>query len=172
MRAESSPAEPLPVTRPAAEPHSAQPHSATSLPADVAAYLDALPPKRREVFQPVFDTVAAAMPEGYRLGVQWRMPGWVVPLETFRETYNRQPLAYVSIAAQKNYTSLYLMALYSDSDEERAFRREWARGGRRLDMGKSCVRFRALADVDLPLVAKTVAAFPVARFVSIYERVR
>ncbi|MFJ3489421.1 DUF1801 domain-containing protein [Leifsonia aquatica] len=144
---------------------------AEPLPAEVAEYLEALPPKRREVFQPVFDTVAAAMPDGYRLGVQWRMPGWVVPLETFPDTYNRQPLAYVSLAAQKHYTSLYLMALYSDSAEERSFRKEWTRGGRKLDMGKSCVRFRTLADVDLPLVAKTVAAFPVSRFVSIYERV-
>jgi hypothetical protein len=120
----------------------------------------------------VFDTVASAMPAGYRLGVQWGMPGWVVPLETFPDTYNRQPLAYVSLGAQKNYTSLYLMALYSDSAEEQTFRRQWAAGGRKLDMGKSCVRFRSVADVDLPLVAKTVAAFPVDRFVSIYERVR
>ncbi|MFF2050005.1 DUF1801 domain-containing protein [Leifsonia sp. NPDC058194] len=143
---------------------------AEPLPAEVVDYLEALPSKRREVYQPVFDTVAEAMPDGYRLGVQWRMPGWVVPLETFPDTYNGQPLAYVSLGAQKNYTSLYLMALSSDSAEERGFRREWASSGRRLDMGKSCVRFRSLADVDLPLVAKTVAAFPVARFVSIYER--
>jgi hypothetical protein len=145
---------------------------AEPLPVEVAEYLDGLPPRRRDVFQPVFDTVAAAMPDGYRLGMQWRMPGWVVPLEIFPDTYNRQPLAYVSIAAQKHYTSLYLMALYSDSSEEEVFRREWAGGGRRLDMGKSCVRFRSLDEVDLPLVAKTVAAFPVARFVSIYERAR
>ncbi|WP_025158790.1 DUF1801 domain-containing protein [Leifsonia aquatica] len=145
---------------------------AEHLPAEVAEYLEALPQKRRDVYQPVFDTVAEAMPDGYELGVQWRMPGWVVPLATFPDTYNRQPLAYVSLGAQKHYTSLYLMALYSDSAEEEGFRREWARGGRRLDMGKSCVRFRSLDDVDLPLVARTVAAFPVARFVSIYERVR
>jgi hypothetical protein len=150
----------------------AEPTPAESLPDAVVDYLDRLPAPRREVYQPVFDTVASAMPAGYRLGVQWGMPGWVVPLETFPDTYNRQPLAYVSLGAQKNYTSLYLMALYSDSAEEQTFRRQWAAGGRKLDMGKSCVRFRSVADVDLPLVAKTVAAFPVDRFVSIYERVR
>ena len=142
------------------------------MPDDVAAYFDALPEERRATTLPVFDTVAEAMPPGYSLGVHWRMPGWVVPLETFPDTYNKHPLAYVSFAAQKNYNSLYLMALSSDSDEERRFREAWVRGGRRLDMGKSCLRFRKLEDVDLPLIAQTVAAFPVERFVEIYKRVR
>jgi hypothetical protein len=104
--------------------------------------------------------------------MQWRMPGWVVPLERYPDTYNKQPLAYVSLAAQKNYNSLYLMAIYSDTDEERRFREAWARGGRTLDMGKSCLRFRTLAEVDLELIAETVAAFPVERFLETYERIR
>jgi hypothetical protein len=100
------------------------------------------------------------------------MPGWVIPLDTYPNTYNKQPLAYVSLAANKNYNSLYLMALYSDSADNKEFRESWARGGRRLDMGKSCLRFKTLDDVDLPLIASTVAAFPVARYLAIYERIR
>lgn len=146
--------------------------SGPQLPPDVSAYIAAVPEARRPVFEPVFDAVAAAMPDGYRLGVHWRMPGWVVPLETYPDTYNGQPLAYVSIAAQKNHVSLYLMALYSDSDEERDFRSAWEAGGRRLDMGKSCLRLRRPGDADLPLIASTVAAFPVERFLAVYERVR
>ena len=142
------------------------------MPQDVEAYFDALDNDRRAVVLPVFETVRAAMPEGYRLGMQWRMPGWVVPLERFPDTYNKQPLAYVGLAAQKNYNSLYLMAIYSDTDEDRRFRAAWADGGRKLDMGKSCLRFRTLSDVDLDVVAQTVAAFPVERFLAIYERIR
>ncbi len=142
------------------------------MPQEVEAYFDALDSDRRAVVLPVFETVRAAMPEGYRLGMQWRMPGWVVPLERFPDTYNKQPLAYVSLAAQKNYNSLYLMAIYSDTDEDRRFRAAWADGGRKLDMGKSCLRFRTLSDVDLDVVAQTVAAFPVERFLAIYERIR
>jgi hypothetical protein len=142
------------------------------MPPEVVEYFDALAPDRRAVLEPVFDTVAAAMPEGYRLGVQWGMPGWVIPLDTYPNTYNKQPLAYVSLAANKNYNSLYLMALYSDSADDKEFRESWARGGRRLDMGKSCLRFKTLDDVDLPLIASTVAAFPVARYLAIYERIR
>ena len=143
-----------------------------AVPQDVEAYFDALDNDRRAVVLPVFETVRAAMPEGYRLGMQWRMPGWVVPLERFPDTYNKQPLAYVGLAAQKNYNSLYLMAIYSDTDEDRRFRAAWADGGRKLDMGKSCLRFRTLSDVDLDVVAQTVAAFPVERFLAIYERIR
>lgn len=143
-----------------------------SIPADVDAYFSALPEERRARILPVFDTVAAAMPPGYSLGMHWRMPSWVVPLETFPDTYNKQPLAYVSIAAQKNYDSLYLMALYSDSAEEHAFREAWTQDGRRLDMGKSCLRFRSLSDVDLSLIAETVAAFPVERYLAVYTRLR
>ncbi|GAB3584754.1 DUF1801 domain-containing protein [Leifsonia lichenia] len=146
--------------------------ASASIPAEVAAYFDGLDAAKRAVVEPVFETVAAAMPDGYSLGMHWRMPGWVVPLETFPVTYNKQPLAYVSIAAQKNYNSLYLMALYSESDEDAAFRTAWEASGRTLNMGKSCLRFRTLDDVDLPLIAETVAAFPVERFIDLYQRVR
>ena len=143
-----------------------------STPPEVKAYFDGLDAAKRAVVLPVFETVRDAMPEGYRLGMQWRMPGWVVPLDRFPDTYNKQPLAYVSLAAQKSYNSLYLMAIYSDTEEDRRFRDAWARGGRKLDMGKSCLRFRSLADLDLDLVAETVAAFPVERFLAVYERIR
>lgn len=146
--------------------------TSVDVPAEVDAYFAGLEAAKRAVVEPVFETVASAMPDGYRLGMHWRMPCWVVPLETFPVTYNKQPLAYVSIAAQKNYNSLYLMALYSESDEDSAFRTAWASGGRTLDMGKSCLRFTTLDDVDLPLIAETVASFPVERFIELYQRVR
>ncbi len=142
------------------------------VPDDVRAYLDGLPHERRAVIEPVFQTVHTAMPEGYELGMGWGMPGWVVPLARFPDTYNGRPLAYASLAAQKNYNSLYLMGLYSDSAEEAEFARRWRESGLRLDMGKSCLRFRRLEDVDLGIIADTIAATPVERFLETYERVR
>ena len=146
--------------------------STEDIPAEVSEYLASLDGDRGEATRTVFDTVAQAMPPGYRLGIQWGMPGWVVPLERYPYTYNGQPLAYVSIAAQKNYSSLYLMCLYSESDEDVAFRAAWAAGGRKLNMGKSCLRFTRLDDVDLDLVAESVAAHPVEDFIATYERSR
>jgi hypothetical protein len=143
----------------------------TPVPSPVLAYLDGLPADRQETLRPVFETVLDAMPEGYELGMHWGAPTWTVPLSTYPETYNGQPLGYVSLAARKSYNALYLMGLYSDSQEDRRFREAWAATGRKLDMGKSCLRFRKPEDVDLGLVARTVAGVPVERFLSIYERI-
>jgi len=146
--------------------------STDDIPAEVSEYLASLDGNRGEATRVVFEAVAGAMPPGYQLGIQWGMPGWVVPLERYPHTYNGQPLAYVSIAAQKNYTSLYLMCLYAGSDDDAAFRAAWAAGGRKLNMGKSCLRFTRLDDVDLDLVAESVAAHPVEEFIATYERSR
>jgi hypothetical protein len=146
--------------------------SGSPVPDEVRAYLDELPAERRAVIGPVFETVHTAMPDGYQLCMAWGMPGWVVPIPTFPHTYNGRPLAYASLAAQKNYNSLYLMALHSDSAEEAEFARRWRESGRRLEMGKSCLRFRRLEDVDLGILADTIAATPAERFLATYERIR
>lgn len=142
------------------------------LPADVDQYFESLAPKKRAILYPVFDVVRDAMPAGYALGMYWGMPTWVIPLDTYPDTYNAQPLAYVSLAAQKNYSSLYLMALYGNPETDASFRAEWAATGRKLNMGKSCLRFKTLADLDLGIIARAVASVPVDRFLANYERIR
>jgi uncharacterized protein YdhG (YjbR/CyaY superfamily) len=141
-------------------------------PDDVAAYLDAAPEQWREMLRDVFGTVAEAMPVGYELGMHWGMPTWVVPLARFPKTYNGQPLGYVSIGAQKNYLSVYLMGLYSVPEEVEAFREAWRTSTGRVDMGKSCLRLKKPADVDHELLARTVAGTPVDRFIETYERIQ
>jgi hypothetical protein len=138
----------------------------------VGEYLHRLPPERREVMRAVRDVVAAAMPEGYAEGVAFGMITWSIPLERYPNTYNGQPLGYVALAAQKRHYALYLMGLYADSDEAAQFRRRWEAGGRRLDMGKSCLRFRGLDDLDLDLVAEVVAGTSVLAYLERYERAR
>jgi hypothetical protein len=95
-----------------------------------------------------------------------------VPLERYPDTYNGQPLGYVALAAQKRHYALYLMGLYSDTEQDRDFRARWQATGRSLDMGKSCLRFKRLDDLDLDLVAEVVASMPVDEFLATYERVR
>jgi hypothetical protein len=146
--------------------------STTGVPAEVEAYLAGLDSKRRDSIRPIFDTLQQSIPEGYELGMHWGMPTWVVPLERYPDTYNKQPLAFVSLAAQKNYNSLYLMFLYSDSDEDKAFREAWAEAGRKLDMGKSCLRFRSPEDLDVGLIATWVSSVPVDDFLAGYERIK
>jgi len=141
------------------------------VPEDVRAYLDGVEGERGVALRAMFETVHAAMPEGYELGISYGMAGWVIPLERYPNTYNKQPLSYVSLAAQKNYNALYL-SIYADSEMDVAFRAEWAATGLRLDMGKSCLRFRTLADVDLGIIARTVSATSTEEFIETYEQLR
>jgi hypothetical protein len=146
--------------------------SIQQIPAEVETYFAELEPARRDVLVPVFDMLRRSMPDGYELGLNWGMPTWTIPLSTYPNTYNKQPLAYVSLAAQKNHNSLYLMALYSNSEQEAAFQAEWADAGLKLNMGKSCLRFRTLADLDLGILARTVASVSVDDFLATYERIK
>ena len=135
------------------------------------AYLAALEPDRREIIGAVREIILANLPEGYEETMAWGMITYQVPLATYPDTYNGQPLAFVSIAAQKRHNAVYMMGLYSDSDEDRSFREQWAPpSGKKLDMGKSCVRFTKLDDADLDLMGATIAAMPVDRFIATYQR--
>lgn len=138
----------------------------------VRQYLDAVEGDRGTAIRAVFDTVRAAMPEGYELTDFRGAPSWVIPLSTYPVTYNKEPLNYVALMAHKSYLSLYLMGLYTDSDEEKAFRDAWAETGLGLNLGKSCLRFRSLDDVDLGIISRTVAAMPPERLIAVYEQSR
>jgi hypothetical protein len=143
--------------------------STQTVPDDIRHYLDDVAGERGDALRAVFDVVHAAVPDGYELGVHWGMPTWVIPLETYPITYNKQPLSYVALAAQKQYNSLYLMV---SAEEEQAFREAWEATGRSLNMGKSCLRFRTREDVALELIADTVASTPVEQYIATYERSR
>jgi hypothetical protein len=93
-------------------------------------------------------------------------------LERFPDTYNGEPLGLAALASQKNHISLYLNAVYGDPDTDRWFRERWAGTGKKLDMGKSCVRFRRLEDLPLDVVAETVARTPLDAFIDRYREVR
>ncbi|TFC92941.1 MULTISPECIES: DUF1801 domain-containing protein [Cryobacterium] len=146
--------------------------STEPVPFEVETLVLDLDADRRALLYPVLDTVRDAMPDGYRLGVYNGILGWVVPLETYPHTRDKQPLVYVSLAAHKSYNSLYLMALYSFPEKDAAFRADWAATGRALNMGTSSVRFKSLADLDLDLIAREVASVSVEEFIANYERVK
>jgi hypothetical protein len=144
--------------------------TSSDVPPAITEYLSAIEGDRGEAVRAVFDTVQAAMPEGYELA-EWRgAPVWEIPLATFPKTYNGNPLSYVALMAQKNYNSLYLMGLFSDPQSSDEFREAWTGSGLKLNMGKSCLRFKTLADVNLDLIAETVASITVERYLDTYVR--
>jgi hypothetical protein len=135
----------------------------------VEAYLAELPPERRASIETVREVVLANLPKGYEESMQFGMIGYTIPLSRYPDTYNKRPLMYAALAAQKNYLSLYLMNVDAGSDSETRFRSAWAKSGKKLDMGKSCVRFRSSDDLALDLIGETIAGTPVEAFIAQYQ---
>lgn len=100
------------------------------------------------------------LPSGYDEVMQWGMISYVVPLSVYPDTYNKQALGYVSLASQKNYMTLYLLGVYADSDLEKRLREGYAKAGKKLDFGKSCLRFKSLDDFLPEVVGPIIAAVP------------
>lgn len=145
---------------------------ASSKAATVAQYLADLPADRRAEIEEVRDLVNAALPAGYREGMGFGMIGWVIPLEDYPDTYNKQPLAYAGLAAQKNYNSLYLNCVYASKERSERLQEAAAVAGKKLDMGKSCIRFRRAEDLPLELISDEIASTSPAEFIRIYEQAR
>jgi Domain of unknown function (DU1801) len=138
----------------------------------VQEYLDELPADRRAVVSAVREVVLQHLPAGYREAMGYGMITYEIPLGEYPNTYNKQPLAYLALAAQKHHYSLYLMAVYENNEEEARLREGFRKARKKLDMGKSCVRFRKLEDLPLDLIGEIVASTPPAKFVAIYEMSR
>lgn len=135
----------------------------------VQAYLEELPVERRAVIEAVRNVVLAKLPAGYEETMRWGMISYEIPLVRYPETYNKQPLGYVGLAAQKNNYALYLMGVYGDHEQERVLREAYDALGRKPDIGKSCVRFRRLEHLPLEAVGQLVASMPVDRYIAHYE---
>ncbi len=138
----------------------------------VADYLAELPPERRGEVERVRDLVNAAMPDGYHEVMAWGMISWVVPLERYPDTYNKQPLTYAGLAAQKKAFSLHLTCAYADPAQADKLKEAAAAMGRTLDMGKSCIRFKRADHLPLDAIRDAIAATTPDRFIALYEKAR
>ena len=138
----------------------------------VDGYLAELPEDRRAAISAVRQVVLENLPQGYEEMMQFGMIGYVIPLERYPVTYNGQALQYAARASQKNYMSLYLKNVYSDEAVERWFVDRYKDSGKRLDMGKACVRFKSLQDLPIDLVGEAIVLTPVNRFIERYEMSR
>ena len=140
--------------------------------ASVKAYLATLPAERRAAIERVRKVIVDNLPPGYQEGTALGMLMYSVPLSVLPNTYNGQPLCYTALASQKNYMSIHLMPLYGDRETEAWFRGAFKARGKKLDMGKSCVRFKSVDDLPLDLIADVVRKYPMAQWVRLYEQSR
>lgn len=138
----------------------------------VDAYLKELSPERRAVVEALVALVRRHLPKGYAEAMTWGMPGWELPLAAYPDTYNKKPLSYVGLAAQKNHYALYLNMAYMDSNVPRAIESAYAKAGKKLDMGGCCLRFKKLDDLHLEAVAAAIASTGPKAFIAQYEKGR
>ncbi len=135
-------------------------------------YIDSLPEDRRIAIRAVREAVNAKLPAGYEEGIVYDMISWFVPWTRLAETYNNQPLCVASLGAQKNHMALYMMSVYGDPKLKAWFEKAYKASGKKLDMGKSCVRFKKLDDLALDVIGQAIAKVPVDAYVAQYEAVR
>lgn len=138
----------------------------------VPAYLASLPAGQRKVVGATRALVRKHLPKGYKEGMGWGAICWAVPLSKFPDTYNKQPLCYASLAAQKNYVSLYLMMAYGDPKKYAWLKAQFKQAGKKMDMGKSCLHFKSLDDIPVDAVAKLIASHTADEWIAIYKKAR
>ena len=145
---------------------------ARSSAATVAAYLDELPASRRKEIERVRAVIRKRLPRGYAETMNWGMISYEIPLATYSTTYNKQPLAYAALAAQKNYNALYLMSAHVSKPLRQRLKDGFARAGAKLDMGKSCIRFQSADDLPLDAIGDIIASTPPNDWIAIFEKRR
>lgn len=138
----------------------------------VESYLEALPADRRAELEKVRKVILEHLPKGYVEVLDFGMPSYVIPLSLYPDTYNGHPLPIAGLAMQKNHLSLYLMGVYGDAPTQQWFAKAWKASGKKLDMGKSCVRFQKADDLALDVIAKTIERVTVERYLKAYEESR
>jgi uncharacterized protein YdhG (YjbR/CyaY superfamily) len=141
---------------------------ATSKATTVDAYLQELPEDRRAVVAAVRKIILEHLPKGYQESMTYGMPTYEVPLEDLPATYNSQPLCYASVAAQKNYYAIHLMCAYMDPKTQKMLQDGFKKAGKKLDMGKSCIRFKKLEDVPWEVIGKIIASVSMKKWIEIY----
>lgn len=135
----------------------------------VSAYLASLPDDRRKAMSAVRKVIRANLPKGFVESMSWGMISYEVPLKSYPDTYNGQPLVYAALASQKNHMSVYLMGIYGSDALRAEFEDAYRATGKRMDIGKSCVRFRTLDDLPLEVVGEAVGALTLDQFIAMHD---
>jgi Domain of unknown function (DU1801) len=136
----------------------------------VNQYLAELPEDRRAAIQAVREVILKNLDRDFEEGIQYGVIGYYVPHRIHPAGYHcdpRQPLPFGGLASQKNYMSLYLMCVYGNEKAAKAFREAWAKTGKKLDMGKACIRFKKVDDLALDVIADAIKRTPAKAYIEL-----
>jgi hypothetical protein len=146
----------------------------TSTAKTVDEYLVALTPERRTAISAVRDVVLSNLPKGYEEVMLYGMIGYVVPHSIYPAGYHcdpTKPLTYAMLGSQKNHMAIYLMSVYGHKETETWFRKAYQATGKKLDMGKSCVRFKKVEQLPLEVIGQAIARATVDKYIACVEQI-
>ena len=136
-------------------------------------YIDSLPEDRKKIISELRKIILKNLPKGFKEGMGYGMLGYVVPHSLYPKGYHsdpRQPLPFISIASQKNHIALYHMGLYGGEYLD-WFQKEWKKHtDKKLDMGKSCIRFKKAEDIPLDLIGELCTKITPQDWIAVYEK--
>jgi uncharacterized protein YdhG (YjbR/CyaY superfamily) len=135
-------------------------------------YLNELPEDRKAAINALRKVIKKHLPKGFKEEMSYGMIGYVVPYKLYPNGYHcdpKQPLPFAGLASQKNHMSIYVMGCYGSPEQELWFRDAWAKTGKKLDMGKACVRFKKLSDVALDVIGESIKRMPAKAYVAQYQ---
>jgi hypothetical protein len=138
----------------------------------VEEYLQELPEYRRDTIKEIRQLILDNLPDGYEETINWGMISYEIPLDHYPDTYNDQPLNYLGLAAQKNHNALYLMPVYQDEELQDWLEEEFEKANKKMDMGRSCLRFNTVNDLPLNSIAKIISHQTPDEFIETYEETR
>ncbi len=137
----------------------------------VSEYIRSLPPERAKIIRAVRKAIVDNLPKGYVETMNWGMISYEIPMRMYPTTYNKKPLSYAGLAAQKNNYSLYLMGLYWNEEMNAWFVNEFKKRKLKLRAGKGCIRFNTLEDLPLDVIGKVISKISVKEYIQHYENV-
>jgi hypothetical protein len=143
--------------------------------ATVKEYLASLPDDRRKALEAVRKVVNDNLDKGFEEGMSYGMIGWSVPHSIYPDGYHcnpEQPLPFAGLASQKGAMSFYLMCIYGDEKQRDAFIADWKKSGKKLDMGKSCIRFKKIDELPLDVIGRAIKRVSLKGYVAAYESTR
>ncbi|NKC13859.1 MAG: DUF1801 domain-containing protein [Gammaproteobacteria bacterium] len=141
----------------------------------IAQYLNALTPERRHALNTIREVIAAHIDPAFEEGMQYGLPSFYLPHSIYPDGYHvdpSQPVPFASIGWQKHHIGLYLFCVYADDTAKQWFINAWRATGKRLDMGKACVRVKDLDGVPLAVIADVFKRISAEAFMRSYEQAR
>ena len=136
-------------------------------------YIDQLPAERKEVIKKLRKSILENLPKGFSETMSYGMIGFVVPHSIYPSGYHcdpKLPLPFISIASQKNFVALYHMGIYADNKFLEWFSTEYPKHSKaKLDMGKSCIRFKKINEIPYKLIGELARKMSVKEWIKIYE---